>query len=160
MSRIYVETTIPSFYYEVRTEAVHVARREWTRQWYDVAIGMHEVVTSAAVLLELQRGTFPGKSDAIAMVTSLEALSITDEVLQIVDEYIRRKLMPQDPAGDALHLAVASHPCCDFLVTWNCKHLANAGKFGQIHRVNDMMGLPTPVLTTPLELLGGDAHDE
>ena len=90
------------------------------------------------------------------MIISLDALPITDEVLKIVDEYIRRKLMPQDPAGDALHLAVASHHNCDFLVTWNCRHLANANKFGQIHRINDILGLPTPILTTPLELLGGN----
>ncbi|MFN0197795.1 MAG: type II toxin-antitoxin system VapC family toxin [Planctomycetaceae bacterium] len=160
MSRIYIETTIPSFYYEVRSDAMNVARREWTRQWFDKAITTQDVVTSAAVLQELQRGNFPGKSDAIAMVTSLDALAITDEVLQVVDEYINRKLMPLDPAGDALHLAVASHHGCDFLVTWNCRHLANANKFGQIHRINDMLGLPTPILTTPLELLGGNDHDQ
>ena len=117
MSRIYIETTIPSFYYEVRSDPPNVARREWTRQWFDDAVKSHDVVTSAAVLQELQRGDFPGKSDAVAMIISLDALPITDEVLKIVDEYIRRKLMPQDPAGDALHLAVASHHNCDFLVT-------------------------------------------
>lgn len=156
MGRIYIETTIPSFYYEVRSDATNIARRQWTRQWYDVAVQTQEVVTSAAVLQELQRGEFPNKSDAIAMVTVLDVLAITDEVLQIVDEYIARKLMPQDPAGDALHLAVASYHGCDFLVTWNCKHLANANKFGQIHRVNDTLHIPTPILTTPLELLGGN----
>lgn len=156
MSRIYIETTIPSFYYEVRSDAVNVARRVWTRQWYDDAVQTQEIVTSAAVLQELLRGDFPNKSDAIAMITSLGALAITDEVLQIVDEYIARRLMPQDPAGDALHLAVASHHNCDFLVTWNCKPLANANKFGQVHRVNSILGLPTPILTTPLELPGGN----
>jgi hypothetical protein len=94
------------------------------------------------------------------MVTSLVALAITDEVLQIVDEYIDRQLMPRDPAGDALHLETASHHECDFLITWNCRHLANANKFGQIRRVNDIQGLPTQVSSTPLELLGGrnDVH--
>lgn len=159
MSAVYIETTIPSFYHEVRSDAVNVARRQWTRQWFDVAIKADEIVTSAAVLQELQRGNFPGKPDAIAMITSLDALAITDDVLQIVDEYIDRKLMPRDPAGDAMHLAIASYHACDFLVTWNCKHLANANKFGQIHRVNDRLGLPTPILTTPLELLGGTDND-
>lgn len=159
MSRIYIETTIPSFYYEVRSDATNLARRHWTRQWYDFAIKKEEMVTSAAVLQELQRGEFPGKVDAIAMITSLDALAITDEVLHIVDEYLDRKLMPQDPSGDALHLAIASYHVCDFLVTWNCKHLANAHKFGQIHRVNAILGLATPILTTPLELLEGVEND-
>ena len=54
----------------------------------------------------------------------------------------------------ALHLALASYQKCDFLLTWNCKHLANANKFGHIRRVNVMIGLFVPLLVTPLELLG------
>ena len=56
-------------------------------------------------------------------------------------------------------LALASHHKCDFLVTWNCRHLANANKFGHIRRVNTMLGLFVPALVTPLELIGDD-HDE
>ena len=58
--------------------------------------------------------------------------------------------------GDALHLAIASYHRCDFLVTWNCKHLANANKFGHIRRINGILGLSVPSLVTPLELLGED----
>lgn len=67
--------------------------------------------------------------------------------------------MPADPAGDALHLALASYHRCDFLVTWNCKHLANANKFGHIRRVNGLLGLFSPSLVTPLELLGGNDEE-
>jgi len=63
--------------------------------------------------------------------------------------------MPKDPVGDAMHLALATYYKCDFLLTWNCNHLANANKFGHIERVNAMLGLSTPRLVTPLELLGG-----
>ncbi len=64
MSRIYIETTIPSFYHEVRADPKMVARREWTREWFDVAIANDELVTSAAVLDELERGDFPGRDEA------------------------------------------------------------------------------------------------
>jgi hypothetical protein len=60
----------------------------------------------------------------------------------------------RDPMGDALHLALASYHNCEFLVTWNCQHLANANKYGHIRRVNNLLGLYVPVLATPLELLG------
>lgn len=126
MSRVYIETTIPSFYYEVREEPTMVARRLWTREWFDSVPEFDELVTSAAVLDELERGTFPGREDAVRMVQKLTPLQVSAEVLEIVREYIARKLMPLDPSGDALHLAVASFHDCDFLVTWNCKHLANA----------------------------------
>jgi hypothetical protein len=60
MSRICVETTIPSFYFEVRTEPTMVSRRLWTREWFDVSNQIDELVTSSAVLEELERGTFFG----------------------------------------------------------------------------------------------------
>ena len=62
--------------------------------------------------------------------------------------------MPADSAGDALHLALASFHECDYLVTWNCRHLANASKFGCIRRINTLLGLKTPELVMPPELLG------
>jgi hypothetical protein len=160
MSRIYIETTIPSFYYEVRTDATMVARRQWTREWFDRSILSDEIVTSAAVLDELERGTFPGRADAILLVQKITPLQITEDVRQIVLEYIDRKLMPADPSGDALHLAIASFYGCEFLATWNCKHLANANKFGAIARVNGKLGLAVPALVTPLELIGtGDENE-
>ena len=72
-----------------------------------------------------------------------------------MDTYIQHKAMPKDPAGDALHLALASYHKCDFLLTWNCNHLANANKFTHIQRLNTLLGLFTPGLVTPLELIGG-----
>ena len=67
--------------------------------------------------------------------------------------------MPADPAGDALHLAIASYHKYDFLVTWNCRHLANANKFGHLRRINTLLGLFVPALVTPLELLGESDED-
>ncbi len=64
--------------------------------------------------------------------------------------------MPADPSGDALHLALASYHECDFLLTWNCQHLANANKFQHIRIINVMLGLHVPSLVTPLELLAGE----
>ena len=137
-----------------------VARREWTRNWYDYALNVHDLVTSAAVLTELQKGNFPGKQAAISMIASLTPLAINDEVQTIASEYIERLLMPSDPTGDALHLALASYYGCDFLLTWNCKHLANANKFDNIARVNGILGLRVPKLVTPLELSAEIPDDE
>jgi hypothetical protein len=154
MAIYYIETTIPSFYYEVRPEPDMVARRDWTRRWLDSAIETDRVVTSAAVLKELENGNFPGRQDAIKLLADFELLIIDRAVSQIVEAYTKHMLMPVDPFGDALHLALASYQRCDFLVTWNCQHLANAKKFGNIRRLNGMLGLFVPELVTPMELLG------
>jgi len=155
LPRAYVETTIPSFYYEVRTAPEIVARREWTRRWWSTARGRYELVTSGAVLDELAGGLPEPSAERLTLVRELPLLAVSPAIAEIVQAYIRHRLMPADPAGDALHLALASYHKCDFLVTWNCLHLANANKFGHLRRVNTMLGLFVPALVTPLELLGG-----
>lgn len=85
----------------------------------------------------------------------LPLLPIETDIAVIVRAYLQHKLMPADPTGDGLHLALASYRKCDFLATWNCQHLANANKFGHIRRLNTLLGLFVPTIATPLELLGG-----
>jgi hypothetical protein len=150
----YVETTIPSFFYTSRRGAESVARREWTRRWWDVASSSVTLVTSKAVLFEISRAPMPLASRASELLEAVPLLDEPDAVAEIVAAYIRHLVMPANTTGDALHLAIASFHGCRFLVTWNCKHLANANKFDHISRVNTMLGLSTPHLVTPLELLG------
>jgi predicted nucleic acid-binding protein len=158
--RVYVETTIPSFYHDVRTEPDIVARRGWTRRWWATATGRYELVTSAAVLDEVVGGSRARGKERLALLRELPILPVEPAISEIVQAYIRHRVMPADPGGDALHLALASLHKCDFLVTWNCQHLANANKFGHIRRVNTMLGLFVPALVTPLELLGGRDEEE
>jgi predicted nucleic acid-binding protein len=154
--KIYIETSIPSFYFEIRTEPEMIARKKWTVQWWDEFAGGYTLVTSVAVLEELARGNHPSRNDALELLKHLRLLPIQQEIREIVEAYVRHQVMPKDPFGDALHLAVASFHKCEFLLTWNCKHLANANKFGHIRRVNTMLGLYVPSLVTPLEFLGGE----
>ena len=159
--RVYIETTIPSFYHEVRTAPDVVARRDWTRQWWSTAPECYELATSVAVLDEISAGRPERSADRLALMRDVPLLPIESAIAEIVGAYVAHRLMPADPAGDALHLALASYHKCDFLLTWNCKHLANANKFGHIRRVNTLLGLYVPTLVTPLELLGGnDGTDE
>ncbi len=154
METIYIETTIPSFYYEARPEPEMVARRNWTREWWaERGSREFDLVTSQAVIDELSRGRFPGRENALKLVKGLELLPIRAEIEEIVAAYISHSLMPRDAVGDALHLALASFYGCDYLLTWNCKHLANANKYRHIRRINVMLDLVTPGLVTPLELL-------
>lgn len=160
--RVYVETTIPSFYHDPRPDAEIAVRRAWTRQWWSGAADRYELVTSPAVLEEVAYGDPERSEERLALLADVALLPVVHAIAEIVETYIGHRLMPADPAGDALHLALASHHKCDFLVTWNCRHLANAHKFGHIRRVNTMLGLFVPALVTPLELLGEveDAESE
>jgi len=154
--KVYIETSIPSFYYETRTEPEMVARRLWTRDWWDNHRSDYEICTSEAVIEELEKKSFPSQNDALALIDPLPQLDITPEVTDAVKVYISHRVMPKDPVGDALHLAVASYHKCDFIITWNCHHLANANKFGHIRRINTLLGFFVPTIVTPLEFLGGE----
>ncbi len=148
-----------SFHEEPDTPDI-VARRDWTRQWWAVAADRYELVTSPAVLDELAAGPADRRDKWLELVQGLAVLPVQPAIADIVQAYVLHKLMPVDPAGDALHLALASFHKCDFLVTWNCRHLANANKFDHLRRVNTMLGLFVPALVTPLELLGASDASE
>ena len=157
---VYTETTIPSFYYEARSEPDMVARTSWTQDWWDQRAVQYDLVTSEAVLEELSVGEYPNKDKTIELPDALPLLRIMEETAEIVKTYIEHRVMPKNPVGDALHLALASQHKCDFLLTWNCHHLANANKFDHIRQVNTLLGLFTPILVTPLELLAKEPYDE
>lgn len=157
---VYIETSIPSFYYGVRADPEAVDRRNWTREWWDRESAKYDLVTSEVVSEELGAGDYPHKSDAIALLDALPLLSVEDEIAEIATVYIARKVMPKAPVRDAVHLALASYYKCDFLLTWNCAHLANPNKFDHIRQVNMTLGLFTPALVTPLEMLGEEIGDE
>src|SRR5262249_13976378 len=107
--KVYIETTIPSFYFEIRTEPDMVAWRESTREWQQGVAVNYDLVTSAAMTEEIRKGDFPGKSDALSLLSALPLVAVDTEVIKIVELYINQKLMPSDPLGDALHLALASY---------------------------------------------------
>ena len=153
--KIYIETSIPSFYYENRQDPAAVARCQWTQQWWDNCRNDYELVSSQAVLDELNNGNYPKRKKCVTLILELPLLPIEPDVTVIVQTYLQHKVMPNEISGDALHLALASYHKCDILLTWNCQHLANANKLNHIRRINSLLGLYVPLLTTPLELLGG-----
>jgi predicted nucleic acid-binding protein len=157
--RIYVETTIPSFYHDHRDSPAVVSRRIATRRWWDGAAARYELVTSEVVRGELAAGTADAVGSRLALIAPLTLLTTGEEVASVTEVYIRHKLMPANTPEDAIHLALASLHDCDFIVTWNCRHLANPNKAVHIQRINRMLGLTVPRLVTPLELLKGEASE-
>jgi|SaaInl8_200m_RNA_FD_contig_91_61712_length_1970_multi_2_in_0_out_0_2 hypothetical protein len=155
----YIETSIPSFYHDTRNNIRAQAMRKWTRQWWHMPGKNAVLLTGLPVAAELSRAPDPKREKCMRLISGLPVLDYDDIADEIVAAYIRHRLMPDEDMGDAAHLALASFHKCDFLVTWNCRNIANANKFDHIRRVNGMLGLFTPKLVTPLQLLEGD-YDE
>ena len=130
--RVYAETTVPNFYYDFRPSPAVAERREWTRLWWADAPDRYELVTGTIVFEELEAGTSPLVMLRKALVSDLRILPQVADVREIVGVYLRNKLMPTRTIGDAVHLALASYYECDFIVTWDGRHLANPNKLVHI----------------------------
>jgi hypothetical protein len=147
---VYIETTIPSYYCDERADLLHEIAR--TRQWWDVERDGYECFVSLVVADELSEGNYPRKDDCISLIEGLPFLAVTDDVEQVAAIYQARRLMPVQPVRDALHVALATYYKLDFLLTWNCRHLANANKFAHLRAVNAELGYATPEIVTPYQL--------
>ena len=157
--KVYIETTVPSFYVETRSDPAAVVRGESTRRWWEEEAPRYELFTSELVVRELGGGDYPGKSEALELVAGLPLLDVVSEIDDIVSVYLRRRLMPRTDVRDAQHLAIASHYAVNFLLTWNCRHLANANKTEHMRKVNNDLGLYVPIVTTPDNLFREGADD-
>jgi predicted nucleic acid-binding protein len=153
MAGVYIETTIPSYYFETRSAPQVIAWREVTRQWWDAYRHDYQLFTSRLVLAELARAPKGKARRAIGLLKGVELLDEPAGLRDVVEYYIEHRLMPVDAGGDAVHLALASLHSVDFLLTWNCQHLANANKVQHLAVLNGRLRVHVPVITTPLTLM-------
>lgn len=144
---VYIETTIPSYCTTTRAGLATDAAR--TREWWDLERGAYECYLSSVVLDELSEGAYPGQAACLELVQGLPLLAVDDDVVEIAEAYQASKVMPGPPVRDALHVALACHYRMDYLLTWNCAHIANAGKMRHLRTVNARLGLATPLIITP-----------
>jgi len=147
-----LDTTIPSYYYDQRKELDIRYRRKITKAWWADEKDAFDLYISELVLVELQRGNYPQKEKVIRLVKDISILPIVSEIEDIVSEYLKNHLMPRIDMGDAFHLAYASFYKIDYLLTWNCNHLANVNKKEHIEAINRKLKLFVPEIITPLQL--------
>ncbi len=124
MLSVYIETTIPSYYTETRRTPQVLAWREITREWWD----NYRLCTSRFVLAELLDAPPPKSRRAMDLLRHVSVLDEPKELAAVADYYITQRAMPAEAGGDAFHLAIVSLHRIDFVLTWNCRHLANANK--------------------------------
>ena len=152
---IYLDATIPSFFFEDRPGNIIQAWREITIEFWDRVRPQFDIFVSDETLRELQDAGYPAhkRRKCLELVADLPRLAVTDEVIDLADFYVREGVMPSNDLGDAFHLAFATWYRIQYLLTWNCKHLANANKFERIQALNARRRLVSPLLVTPAQLL-------
>ena len=96
------------------------------------------------------------RRSALRLLRGIPILGEPPEFRDVLSFYIEHRLMPADARGDAAHLALASLHGLAYLLTWNCQHLANVNKTRHVAVLNARLGLPVPIITTPLTLMRED----
>jgi hypothetical protein len=153
---VYIETSILG-YLTARTsrDLVVAANIEITREWWDTRRNDFQLYSSQAVVKETSKGDAAIASQRLEIVRNLVLLDLNQSVLDLAEQFLSRSNLPAKADVDAIHIAAATVHGVDYLLTWNCKHIANAQIQRNLAKISLALGYELPILCTPYELLGG-----
>ncbi|MEW6687313.1 MAG: type II toxin-antitoxin system VapC family toxin [Candidatus Edwardsbacteria bacterium] len=154
MPTLYVETTIPSYLVaKPSRDIVVLAHQQLTREWWDKSRHLYDMFISQVVLDEIREGDPEMIDKRMEILQGIPLLETNDEVESLAERYFVGLQLPPKALRDAFHLAYVVAYRIDFLITWNCAHLANANILYRLSRVNRNLGYETPMIYTPEELI-------
>ncbi len=153
---VYIETSIISYLSSrVSRNLIGAARQQLTQAWWDTRLN-YDLYISEVVSRECSAGDPDAAKKRMDAIEGLPLLKVTVEAIEISKALVARGIIPGKAAEDALHIAIATVHAMDFLMTWNCKHIANPEIQKRIASYLEEQGLFLPFICTPDELLGAD----
>lgn len=150
--KVYIETSIPSYLTSWRSrDLIAAANQEITKEWWD-SREQFDLYISALVIQEAGAGNPEAAQKRLEQLDGIPELNITDEVENFADVLIQKVPLPEKARIDALHIAVATLSGMDYLLTWNCTHIANAILRPKLEAICREFGYEPPTICTPQEL--------
>jgi predicted nucleic acid-binding protein len=160
MPTIYIETSIVSYLRQrPSTQVVTAARQVLTHQWWNDERAHYEPVTSQYVIDEASDGDPNLAAERLQLLDGIPLLTADPDVEIIANEIMSRAILPPKALFDALHIAITAHHRIDYLLTWNCRHIANAKILPRIHSVLNDLSVPIPIICTPEEMVEDDPQN-
>lgn len=153
---VYLETSFIS-YLAARPSRnlVTAAHQTITHDWWENRRHDFDLFISELVIIEAQRGDPQAAEQRLAITKDLPLLDLSIETEHLTEALLQHHAVPKKAVEDAAHIAVTCVSGVDYLLTWNCKHIANAQCFRAIEEVCAEQGYISPIICTPDELLGG-----
>ena len=152
--KVYIETTIPSYLVaRPSRDIVLLTHQELTKQWWENCKDDYRLFTSQETIDEANSGDPVYAKLRCEILETIQLLDPVEEVEQLASKYFKYFNFSVNSLRDAAHLAFAVYYDLDYLLTWNCKHLANANVRVRLHKLNNSLGYNTPDLCTPEELI-------
>jgi len=154
-SSLYIETTVPSYYVSRDSrDVVVLAHQQITRVWWETRLSEFRAYVSPVVLEEAREGDPEQARRRLEVLGLFQILEASEAVEKLATRYMAEFRLPGSAIRDAAHLAFACVYEMDFMVTWNCAHIANAEIIRRLTRFNAIAGVVTPTICTPEELFG------
>jgi hypothetical protein len=159
METVYLETTIISYLAsEPSRDLIVAGHQQITHEWWTQRRALFACSISQEVLDEISRGDSAQVARRLAIARTLPRLPVGPAVGELAAEFLRAGILPLNAAPDAVHLAVATVASTDYVLTWNCRHIANRQLLKQLDQVCARCGHRLPAVCTPEELMGGNAN--
>ncbi len=160
MDAVYIETSIVSHATAWPSpDAATAVLQDQAKRWMNEQRPLYDVVTSQLVIDEASMGDPAAAARRLKMLDGIAVLPTNPDAVTVADEIVRRSMMPASARIDALHVALAALAGVQYLLTLNCKHIANAHELPRIYRLLDELGLSGMLICTPIEFLGGNDDD-
>ena len=152
-SKVYIETTIISYLTAWRSpQLVMAAHQESTRKWWDDERHKFDLFVSETVIQEASAGDLEAAQRRLDAIKGVPQLQVINEARDLAKILVQRVPLPENARIDALHVATATINGMDYLLTWNCRHIANAMLRNAMTQICEAEGYLIPVICTPLEL--------
>ncbi len=157
MPRIYIETSIVSYLRQRASgQVIKAARQLLTRRWWEEERANYDLVTSQYVIDEAGDGDPLLAQERLDALDEIPLLQLGPEIDAIAEEIMTRAILPSKAQVDALHIATAVHHRIDYLLSWNCTHIANARILPRIHDLLTDLNCFIPIICTPEEMVDDD----
>jgi len=152
---VYIETSILGYLTARSTKNLILAANiEITRDWWEARRNDFVLYTSEAVLEEVAQGDTEIAAQRLEILRDFPLLALNQDVQNLAVQLLTRSNLPSKARIDTIHIAAATVHGMDYLLTWNCKHIANAQIQGKLAEISLDFGYVLPVLCTPNELMG------
>ncbi len=154
--RVYIETSIVSYLTARPSNDIRAAANQNTTvEWWENRSKFFEPFISEFVVAEISLGHSEAAERRTAVIQGIPGLEVTEEVQVLAKALITEEPIPSKAEIDAYHIAVAAVHGIDYLLTWNCTHIANAIMRPKVESVCRQHGYEPPTICTPQELMEG-----
>jgi hypothetical protein len=160
MSTVCLETSVISYLAATPSrDLLTAAHQQITHLWWRTRRSSFDLFVSQLVLDECVAGDSDAAERRMVFLANLPLLDIDSEVTTLARYFVQKVPLPERAAADALHIAAAVRHGIDYLLTWNCKHIANAELRLRINSACITHDYSPTILCTPEELIGGLSND-